>query len=273
MNRILITGGGSGIGLGIAKYFASKGIHPIVIDANSDLEKTFYLDLKEHDAKGTFIVSDTSDWESTAEIFTSLNKLELVPNILINNVSPRSVKNFLSEDLDSWNRTIKGTLDSAFNFSRSFIKANLYAHAPRIINISSVNAELVGSQSPSYHIAKAGINMLTKYLAVEGKKLLPTLTVNAIQAGMVVQDRHHDKFYNIENSKYRNIVQKYAVGGVGVEKDFCKLIEFLISTDSSFINGSTIKLDGGASNQEQLSLLFGTENQNPNRRFVKILDQ
>ena len=67
MNRILITGGGSGIGLGIAKYFASKGIHPIVIDANSDLEKTFYLDLKEHDAKGTFIVSDTSDWESTAE--------------------------------------------------------------------------------------------------------------------------------------------------------------------------------------------------------------
>ena len=93
--------------------------------------------------------------------------------------------------------------------------------------------------------------------------MLPALTVNAIQAGMIVQNRHHNKFYNLKNSKYRNTVQNYAVGGIGEEKDFCKLIEFLIATDSSFINGSIIKLDGGASNQEQLSLLFETENQKP----------
>jgi 3-oxoacyl-[acyl-carrier protein] reductase len=259
VKRILITGGGSGIGLGIAKYFASQGMHPIVIDVNNDLQKDFHLALEEHDVKGTFIVSDTSNWESASEIFANLTELDLLPNILINNVSPRSAKNFLSEDYDSWIGTNKGTIDSSFNYSRCFIKANLESYAPRVINISSVNAELVGSQSPSYHVAKAGLEMLTKYLAVEGKKLLPSLTVNAIQAGMIVQDRHRGKFYNSENSKYREVVQNYAVGGIGQEKDFCKLIEFLISIDSSFINGAIIKLDGGASNQEQLSLLFRAE--------------
>ena len=259
MNRILITGGGSGIGLGIAKYFASNGMHPIVVDVSNDLQKDFHLVLAENDAKGTFIVSDTSNWESASEIFANLAKLDLLPNVLINNVSPRSAKDFLSEDQDSWIETIRGTIDSSFNFSRCFIRANLESHTPRVINISSVNAELVGAQSPSYHVAKAGLEMLTKYLAVEGKKLLPSLTVNAIQAGMIVQDRHLDRFYNSENSRYRDVVQKYAVGGVGEEKDFCKLIEFLISADSSFINGAIIKLDGGASNQEQLSLLFRAE--------------
>jgi len=175
-------------------------------------------------------------------------------------VSPRSAKDFLSEDNDSWNRTIKGTLDSAFSYSRSFINANSDTSAPRIVNLSSVNAELVGSQSPAYHVAKAGIEILTKYLAIEGKKLLPALTVNAIQAGMILQSRHHNKFYNLENSKYRNTVENYAVGGIGKEQDFCKLIEFLIASDASFINGSIIKLDGGASNQEQLSLLLETGN-------------
>jgi len=261
MNKILITGGGSGIGLGIAKYFASQGTHPIAVDSNIDLEKGFHDVLSEIGKKGTFLVSDTSRWESASEIFAKLKKMDLVPNTLINNVSPRSAKDFLSEDYDSWNRTTKGTLDSAFNYSRYFINANHDTNAPRIINISSVNAELVGFQSPSYHVAKAGLEMLTKYLAVEGKKLLPALTVNAIQAGMIVQNRHHNKFYNLENSKYRNTVQNYAIGGIGKEEDFCKLIEFLIATDSSFINGSIIKLDGGASNQEQLSLLLETENQ------------
>lgn len=261
MKKMLITGGGSGIGLGIAKYFASEGTHPIAVDSNIDLEKDFHDALSEIGKKGTFLVSDTSRWESASEIFAKLKKMDLVPNTLINNVSPRSAKDFLSEDNDSWNRTTKGTLDSAFNYSRYFINANPDTYAPRIINISSVNAELVGSQSPAYHVAKAGIEMLTKYLSVEGKKLLPALTVNAIQAGMIVQNRHHNKFYNLENAKYKNTVQNYAVGGIGKEKDFCKLIEFLIATDSSFINGSIIKLDGGASNQEQLSLLLETENQ------------
>ena len=265
MKKILITGGGSGIGLGIAKYFASQGTHPITVDSNIDLEKGFHDVLSRIGGEGTFFVSDTSKWESASEIFAKLKKMDLVPNVLINNVSPRSSTDFLSEDYDSWNRTTKGTLDSAFNYSRCFISANPDTNAPRIINISSVNAELVGSQSPSYHIAKAGIEMLTKYLAVEGKKVLPALTVNAIQAGMIVQDRHHDKFYNSENFEYRKIVQDYAVGGIGGEEDFCNLIQFLMTEESSFINGSSIKLDGGASNQEQLSLLFNSASQKINK--------
>jgi 3-oxoacyl-[acyl-carrier protein] reductase len=260
MKSILITGGASGIGLKIAGYFAAKGVHPIVVDVDSSLEEEFHISLSSFASQGTFINSDTSDWASAVEVFLSLNEIGLRPNILINNISPRSHKSFSSEDHDSWKRTISGALDSAFTYSRSFIEFNSDVDNSRIINISSVNAELVGIQSPSYHVAKAGIEMLTKYIAIAGKKILPTLTVNAIQAGMIVQERHLEKFNHKDNSEYRNIVQKYLQGSVGEDIDICKLVEFLSLKESRFINGAIIKLDGGASHQEQLSLLLDSKN-------------
>jgi 3-oxoacyl-[acyl-carrier protein] reductase len=259
MNSILITGGASGIGLKIAGYFATRGIHPIVVDIDANLEEEFHLSLSGFASQGTFINSDTSDWTSAVKVFLRLSEMGLHPNVLINNVSPRSHRSISSEDHDSWTRTISGTLDSAFTYSRSFIEFNADADYSRIINISSINAELVGIQSPSYHVAKAGLEILTKYIALTGKKIIPTLTVNAIQAGMIVQERHLEKFIHKDNLEYQNIVKKYLSGSIGEEIDICKLIEFLSSKGSKFINGAIIKLDGGASHQEQLSLLLNSQ--------------
>jgi NAD(P)-dependent dehydrogenase (short-subunit alcohol dehydrogenase family) len=99
MNSILITGGASGIGLEIAKYFAAKGVHPIVVDINSNLEKEFYFSLSDFASQGTFINTDTSDWGSADEVFLYLSEMGLHPSILVNNVSPRSHSSFSSEDL------------------------------------------------------------------------------------------------------------------------------------------------------------------------------
>jgi 3-oxoacyl-[acyl-carrier protein] reductase len=257
---MLITGGASGIGLKIAEYFAARGIHPIVVDIDRNLEESFNHSLSGFACQGTFINSDASDWESAPEVFLRLSEMDLRPSILINNISPRSHSSFMSEDYEGWKTTISGTLDSAFTYSRRFIEMNSNVDYSRIINISSINAELVGIQSPSYHVAKAGLEMLTKYIALNGKKILPSLTVNAIQAAMIIQERHLEKFNHRDNSEYRNIVQRYLQGPVGEEIDICKLVEFLSSKEAKFVNGAIIKLDGGASNHEQLSLLLDAQN-------------
>jgi len=78
---------------------------------------------------------------------------------------------------------------------------------------------------------------LAKYTAFTGKKILPTLKVNAIQAGMIVQERHFDEFIHKDNSEYQDIVNKNLSGSIIEEIDIRKIIEFLSAKDLKFISG------------------------------------
>ena len=253
----IVTGAGSGIGLGIVKELLQEGFYCCVVDSNSELKNGFHALLSQSGSKGRFFCENTSDWESASRIFSQLRNEGLSPSLLVNNVSPRRKATLFEETEQSWDITVDGSLKSCFTYSREFIKNLNKNEFAAIVNIGSVCAELSTNQSPSYHVSKTGVEALTRYFAVESKLLGYLVTVNCLRLGLIIQDRHRERYSEDINSEFRDTVSKYLFGenNEGTEKDVAKAIVFLASISSRFINGTTMVLDGGGSIQEQFSLI------------------
>jgi len=253
----IVTGAGSGIGLGIVAELLSEGYYCCVIDSNSNLQSAVDSLLLRFGSRGRFICDDTSDWESASRIFEKLINEGLLPTLLVNNVSPREKNNIYEETEESWDNTVDGSLKSCFTYSREFVKSLNQGQTASIVNIGSVCAELSTHQSPSYHVSKSGVEALTRYFAVEAKLLGYQVTVNCLRLGLIVQDRHQERYSEDSNREYRKKVSMYLYGedNEGSEQDVAKAILFLAGESSRFINGATIVLDGGGSIQEHLSLV------------------
>ena len=240
----ILTGAGSGIGLGIVEELLKEGFYCCVIDSNSNLEDSVKTLLHQYGSRGRFIYEDTSEWASATRIFTQLRSEGLLPTLLVNNVSPRRKSNIFEETEESWDSTVDGSLKSCFTYSREFIKNLSQNKFSTIVNIGSVCAELSTNQSPSYHVSKSGVEALTRYFAVETKLLGYHITVNCLRLGLIVQDRHRERYSEDSNSEYRKKVSKYLYGvdNEGSEQDVAKAILFLAGASSRFINGTTIVL-------------------------------
>jgi 3-oxoacyl-[acyl-carrier protein] reductase len=100
--------------------------------------------------------------------------MNIFPNLLVNNVSPRKKIQPFCESEEDWRLITGGAFESLFTYSRELLDNSFPDARISIINISSVNATLIGEQPASYHVAKAGVDTLTKYFAVHGRKKDPT---------------------------------------------------------------------------------------------------
>lgn len=125
-----------------------------------------------------------------------------------------------------------------------------------IINISTVLSYAVGGEAPSYHVAKAAVDQLTRYLAVQcGSK---QVRVNAIAPGFIVKEPHLKRFHSKASDDYRAIAcYAHPSGAIGLESDVANAAAFLASDAAQFVTGQVLVVDGGLTIQEPFMLLHG----------------
>jgi len=128
---------------------------------------------------------------------------------------------------------------------------------PSVIFVSSVLSEMVGVESVGYHSAKAGLEQLTRFLAV---KLGPLgIRANALQIGIALKGNYQKSHPILEEPEFqRSVVALHPLGEVGTSEDITHAIRFLGSTGSRFITGQVICVDGGLTIQEPVHLLRST---------------
>jgi glucose 1-dehydrogenase len=171
------------------------------------------------------------------------------PDILINSAGLNQSGVLVADmDLAQWRRLLDTDLTGAFLTCRRFVRDLRAAAAPgRIVNISSIHAEVVRAGAADYASAKAGLRNLTRTLALECAPL--KINVNAIEPGMILTPMNAraetDAHYRAQ------LEANIPWGRAGRAEEVAELALYLCSAASEYVTGASFRIDGG------LSLVLG----------------
>src|SRR5262249_13860036 len=183
--------------------------------------------------------ADVADADSVAACVKRVEQ-ELGPiDILVNNAGVIADDLFVRMKPESWNKVVQTNLGGAFHFCHAPAFVVMQRRRGRIINISSVVAEHVNMGQANYAASKGAINSFTRALAVELAKR--GVTVNAIAPGFIDTDMSAA----VRNKAGDRIVKLIPMRRVGTPEDIVRVAVFLASSDSAYITGQVLTVDGG----------------------------
>ena len=182
--RVLVTAGGNGIGLAIARAFAGEGAKVHVCDVDQDALAA----LKTSDPALTRTACDVADRDAVAKLFTEAQAALGGLDVLVNNAGIAGPTAKVEEmNPEDWDRCLTICLTGQFNCTRLAVPLLRQSANASIVNISSAAGRLGFAMRSPYAAAKWGVVGFTKSLSIE---LGPdNIRVNAILPGLVAGDR------------------------------------------------------------------------------------
>lgn len=256
VNKIVaVTGGTRGIGKNIACAFGREKAFVIICGIDEHEGRAVMSELRKHGMSVEFLGVDLRQKGAPQAMVQQIVKRWKRLDILVNNACSKRRISLLEENEDTWEEGISVTLRAAFFASQEAIRRMSKMGGGSIVNISSIAALLVCHESPVYHIAKAGLLQMTRYLAAHAG--IHKVRVNAVLPGFIVKDEDRGRYLKDDNKQYRQKAEFcHPLGHVGKTDDVANAVLFLCSQKASFISGQCLSIDGGLTLQEQSSLLF-----------------
>ncbi|MFB0559844.1 MAG: SDR family NAD(P)-dependent oxidoreductase [Candidatus Lokiarchaeia archaeon] len=246
---VLITGGGSGIGRAISVRYAKEGADIIVNDINLEGANETAKMIRELGRKAMVIKADvgnSGEVEAMIEkVYNEWGRLD----ILLNNAGISGMPYILIEQTEEdWDRVmntnLKGTwLCSKFAAIRMLEQEVKFGELRgKIINTASIAGKTATALIGAYSASKFGVIALTQVLA---KELAPDITVNAICPGFHVTAIYLNSEEVVRESMKTFKSPEILRGRLGTADDVAPLAAFLASTDSDYMTGQAINIDGG----------------------------
>ncbi len=237
----LVTGSSRGIGRACIIEFAKSGFDVVINYVQSE---NLANELKEYvqtnfGIRALAIKCDISNEQQVKQMVeTTISTFGKI-DVLVNNAGIEIAKPFEEKTVEHWYKTLGVNLVGTFIVSKYCSKYMLDNHYGKIINIASDSG--IDSFSPfsmDYNASKAGIVSLTHDLAIQ---LQPHINVNCVAPGWVNTDIN-SKFDNEFLEEQTNNV---CIHRIARPEEIAKIVLFLSSDESRYINGETIKVDGG----------------------------
>lgn len=244
---VLITGGTSGIGLGTIEYLLEQNNYEIIsVSRNQENISKAIKKLSKYANKVIFLQGDISTQEGCQKIYDEINKKYHKLDGLVNSAGIIKIGGIENQTLEEWNNILNTNLTATFLLTKTLLPLLKKGINPSIVNISSISSKIVGG-SLAYCVSKAGVDILTKYMAKELGKY--NIRVNSINPGAVYTniyinsgDYTKEQYDTWSEDKKKN----YPLGRIGdAKKDIAPTIEFLLSEKSLWTTGSSYIIDGG----------------------------
>lgn len=255
-NRIaMVTGaamgyktGGPSIGGSIAMLLANEGAKVAVIDIREKMGKRTVKNIRREGGEAVFVKCDVATSsevkEAIAQIRTVFGKLHYLVNCAATYKGDIH-RNIVEVSEEDWNRIMDVNLGGYFRCAKYAVPLIRESGGDSIVNISSVAGFRGEKNNTVYCASKAAIIGLTQCMALD---FAPEIRTNCICPGFVRIENSEGK-RTLEQIKewVDGIAASYPMKRVATTKDIANLVLFLLSDESSFINGESIVIDGGKS--------------------------
>jgi NAD(P)-dependent dehydrogenase (short-subunit alcohol dehydrogenase family) len=237
----IITGGSSGIGLGIAQTLGYAGVKIAVVNRTETTGREAAVGLNEEGIEAKAFPCDVSKKEDVEAMVESVEETLGPVDILVNSAGINIRKKALEFDPAEWNQILDTNLKGTFLTCQAVGRRMVKRRSGHIVNISSV-ASLIGlTDRAPYCASKGGVSQLTKVLAIEWAT--SGVTVNAMGPGYV---RTPLITGLMEDTGFQKMIStQVPMKRIAETEDLQGIILVLCSKAGAYITGQTIYVDGG----------------------------
>lgn len=241
-NKIaIVTGGASGIGFAIAEKFVRNNITTIIIGRNE--EKLNHAKIR-LGALCEAVAFDLNNLIAIPELIKSLVEKYSKIDILVNNAGINLKKEFTEVTDGDFQKIMITNVQSIFSISREVVKPMIENKSGSIVNISSMASQYGLPKVIAYSASKGAIEAMTRAMAVE---LSPKgIRVNCIAPGFIATEMSA-KALNNDKERKDKVLSRTPMGELGLPSDIGDAALFLATSESAYITGVVLPVDGGNS--------------------------
>jgi len=237
----IVTGAGGGIGRAIAIGYAREGAMVVVDDRLQASALDTVNRIRIAGGKALAICADVSDLTAHENLISAAENEFGALNILVNNAGVEFHEPVLQARPETWEKTHGVNLKGSYFLSCKAASVMQRFGGGKIIHISSVHDIEPLRDRAVYSISKGGVTMMVKSLALELAE--HKIQVNAISPGAILTDMNRKGLSDpVEMAK---LLEQIPAKRVGDPEDIVGAAVFLASSESDYVTGTTIYVDGG----------------------------
>lgn len=239
--KALITGAGRGIGKAIALELAGSGHRVCLLSRTESELKNVCAEIEERGGRASYLCFDLCDTAGYAELKAQVEQQLGRVDVLVHNAAPtyRPAKLTRMAPAD-WQKTMGVNLEALAQLCGQFLEPMRETGWGRVVSIGSLSGVVGAGSYPAYCAAKAGMEGLTKNLAIDYSRY--GITVNMVSPGFVETERFKQAAPPELLEKFK---QATAIKRLGQPEDVAHAVDFLASDKAAFITGINLLVCGG----------------------------
>ncbi len=235
----LVTGSSRGIGKAIALKMATEGARVVLTARTVEAAEAVAAQIRQQGGEALALAVDVAVPAQVEAMFKATIEKFGALHILVNNAGITRDNLVMRMSDDEWNAVLATNLTGVFNCIRAASKIMMKQRAGKIINLTSVVAEMGNKGQANYCAAKAGVIGLTKSVARELASR--NIQINAIAPGFI----ETDMTAVLSDAAKESLLQSIPLGRMGAAEDVANMAVFLASAEADYVTGQILNVDGG----------------------------
>lgn len=256
-NKIIVISGATGVlGSAMTVYLAEQGAKVVALGRNQDKVNSLISEITGTKYKVTSLIADVTNEQDLErvklELENEFGKIDVLINMAGGNMTGAVItpeQTILDAGIDDLNKVMELNYMGSFLPIKTFLPLFLKDLKGSIINISSMAAQRPITRVLGYGSAKAAIDNLTKWLAIEFcSKHSAELRVNAIAPGFFLTEQNRTLLTEADGKltkRGKQIITNTPMGRFGNPDELFGVLQWLCSDASKFVTGTIIPVDGG----------------------------